>query len=146
MQMALGHLKRKHNIDKSNLTPDVLVEIAKRARNGRQVVKFCDTIIKYMKKENLNKLTKENVQGCFEVLDVDKYGLTRIDRIMLSQLCKLNTFAGLDTLEAIMPCSKQQIKDQIEPFLLTRGFIMRTSSGRMITPKGRQAIKETLND
>jgi len=142
MKMALGYLKRKHNIDKADLSPEILIEIAKRARHGRQVVQFCDTIIKYMKKEKLPKLTIESVEKCFNILDVDRNGLSRIDRIMLGHLSTLQSCAGLDTLEAIMPCSKQQIKDQIEPFLLKRGFISRTSSGRMITAKGRTAIKE----
>lgn len=142
MKMALNYLQKKHNIPKDDISPDVLVEIAKRSRHGRNVVYFCDNIIKYMQKEKVARLTKDTVEQCFDVLDIDKYGLKRIDRIMLQHLLKQNTFTGLDTLEAIMPATKQQIKDQIEPFLMQRGFIVRTSSGRMITPKGRQAIKE----
>ena len=81
-----------------------------------------------------------HIEECFVLLGVDKNGLTRLDRVMLGKLRDMNTFVGLDTLDAVMPTSKKQIKDNIEPYLLQNGFIIRTTSGRMITPKGRLAL------
>lgn len=139
--MALRYLQKEHGVNKADLTVDVLMEIATRARNGRQVVKFCDTMMRFKRKHKLGKLTRESVENTFKVLDVDKYGLTKIDRLMLTHLLKMNGTVGLDTLDAVMPCTKARIKDQIEPYLLSKGFIVRTSAGRMITTKGRQALK-----
>lgn len=139
LEMAVQYLEREHKITRADLEAKALVEIAKRARSGRQVAKFCDIIVRYLKKHEV-KLTLESVEKCFRVLDVDKNGLTRLDRLMLEQLQSMKGCVGLDTLDAILPASKNQIKDQIEPFLLQRGFMIRTSGGRTITPKGRQAI------
>jgi holliday junction DNA helicase RuvB len=141
LEMAIKYMDRRHKVSGDRLDTKCMVEVAKRARSGRQVARFCDTIVRYMKKHNIQKLDEEAVKECFEVLGVDKNGLTRIDRIMLSHLSKLNTHVGLDTLDAIMPVSKKEIKDCIEPYLLKKNFIVRTSSGRMITTKGQMALK-----
>lgn len=141
LEMAIKYLKRKHDFKSEQIDPKCIIEVAKRARNGRQVARFCDTIVRYMKKHALEKLDAVTVDECFKVLGVDHNGLTRLDRTMLTKMSKMNAFVGLDTLDAILPTSKKEIKEYIEPFLLQRGFIIRTSSGRMITEKGKLAIK-----
>lgn len=142
LQMAIGYMIKYHKMPKDSLDSRAITQIAIRARSGRQVVRFCDTVVRYMKKNGLSKLDEKAVEECFNILGVDQNGLTRIDRLMLNQLSKMSGNVGLDTLEAIMPVSKKEIKDNIEPFLLRKNFIVRTSSGRMITQKGRLAIKE----
>ncbi len=143
LEMAIKYLIRRHDFKKENIDIKCIIEVAKRARDGRQVARFCDTIVRYMRKNNLTQLNQTTMDECFEVLGVDKNGLTRLDRIMLRKLLQMNTFVGLDTLDAVMPTSKKQIKEYIEPYLLQKGFIIRTSSGRMITPKGRSALIKT---
>lgn len=141
LEMAIKYMVRVHKVDKATLPVSAMVDIAKRSRNGRQVARFCDTIMRYKKAHGLDKITDEVVQKCFGIVGVDKHGLTRLDHIMLRQLAQMNTFVGLDTLDAVMPADKKQIREYIEPYLLKKGFIIRTSSGRMITPQGRTAIK-----
>lgn len=142
LQMAIKYMIRRHDFKKEDIDTKCIVEVAKRARNGRQVARFCDTIVRYMRKHSIKKLDEKSLEECFEVLGVDKNGLTRLDRIMLDKMSKVNGFVGLDTLEAILPTTKKQIKEYIEPYLMKKGFIIRTSSGRMITPKGKLALKK----
>jgi len=142
LEMAIKYMLRAHKLDKSSLDAQCMIEIAKRARDGRGVSKFCDTIVRYMRMNNISKLDTTMLSKCFEILGVDKNGLTRIDRIMLKQLAKMNTCVGLDTLDAILPINKKQIKECIEPHLLKEGYIVRTSAGRMITSKGLIALKQ----
>ncbi len=146
LEMAIKYLVRQHDFKKADIDIKPVMEIAKRARNGRQVVRFCDTMTRYMKKWKQPILTEEVAKKCFKVLGVDANGLTRLDHIMLGKLSEMNTCVGLDTLDAVMPASKKQIKDSIEPYLLGRGFIVRTSAGRMITSKGRKALLGGTND
>lgn len=145
LEMAIKYMVRKHNMKKEELTPKAMVEIAKRARNGRQVARFCDMIVRYMKKHNINTLDTSTISECFKILGVDKNGLTRIDKIMLNQLAQMNMCVGLDTLEAVLPTTKKQIKEYIEPYLLKKGYIIRTSAGRMITSNGIKVVKESLS-
>jgi len=140
LEMAIKYLIRQHGFKKEDIEVAPIMEVAKRARNGRQVSRFCDTMVRYMKKHKMTKLSKDAAAACFEVMGVDKNGLTRLDIIMLTKLSQMNTCVGLDTLDAVLPTSKKQIKESMEPYLLERGFIVRTSAGRMITSKGRKAI------
>jgi Holliday junction DNA helicase RuvB len=140
--MAIKYMERKHKLTKDLLDTTCMIEVAKRARNGRQVARFCDTIVRYMRKNNMTKLDTSMVEKCFAVLGVDENGLTRIDKIMLKELAKMNTCVGLDTLDAVLPANKKQIKEYIEPYLLKQGYIVRTSAGRMITSKGMVAISD----
>ena len=146
LDMAIKYMARRHDLSGDNLDAKCMVEVAKRARNGRQVVRFCDTIVRYMRKYNETKLNNDIMTKCFDVIGVDKYGLTRLDRIMLGHMARLNTAVGLDTLDAIMPVSKKEIKERIEPYLLRKSFIQRTSAGRMITTKGRKVLIGDEND
>jgi len=141
LEMAVKYMERRHKVSGAKLDAKCMIQVAQRARNGRQVARFCDTIVRYMNKNKINKLDDKAIQECFDVLGVDKNGLTRVDRIMLGHLQKMNTHVGLDTLDAVMPVTKKEIKDCIEPYLLKKNFIIRTSSGRMITTKGRLALK-----
>jgi len=141
VEMAVKYLKRKYKMGPKQLQAAAIVDIANRARSGRQLTKFCDNLILYMKYGGINRLSTNVVRECFEILGVDGNGLTRVDRKMLSYMTKVNTFVGLDTLEALMDMSKKEIKENIEPFLLRRGFIVRKSSGRIITPVGRRAVE-----
>lgn len=146
LEIAIKYMQRKHKLQKSQVSANAMVEVAKRARSGRQVARFCDTIVRYMDKHKVSNLSASDIQKCFAILGVDKHGLTRIDRLMLSHLYKMKTCVGLDTLDAIMPVAKKEIKDYIEPYLLQKGFIIRTSSGRMITSKGRVALTGATNE
>lgn len=140
LEMAVKYMKRRHKLDGSNMEAKALVEVARRARSGRQVARFCDMIVRYMKMNNIDRLTVDVMHKCFEILGVDENGLTRIDKMMLSQLAQMNTCVGLDTLDAVLPSTKKQIKEYIEPYLLKKGFIVRTSAGRMITTAGMAVV------
>lgn len=141
LEMAVKYLKRVHGLAPGDLESKAVIDIANRARSGRQLSKFCDNIILYMKQKGIIKLDTGIVEACFNILGVDKNGLTRVDRKMLTYMTKVNTFVGLDTLEALMNMTKKDIKENVEPYLLRRGFIVRKSSGRIITPKGRRAVE-----
>lgn len=140
LEMTVKYFKRVHEMTLGPQDKDALVSIARRARNGRDVRKFCDNIVRQMKRSGKTKLDLKEVKACFNILGIDSNGLTGVDRQLLRHLSEYNSCVGLDTLEAIMQISKKEIKDNIEPFLLQREFMTRSPSGRLITPKGKKAI------
>jgi Holliday junction DNA helicase RuvB len=70
-----------------------------------------------------------------ELLDVDKLGLDRLDREILSALCEKfgGGPAGLSTLAVAVGEEQDTIEDVYEPYLLQQGLIMRTPRGRVAT-------------
>ena len=69
------------------------------------------------------------------MLEVDELGLDQVDRNVLGTIIeKFNGGpVGLDTIAAATGEEATTIEDVYEPFLLQRGFIMRTPRGRVAT-------------
>lgn len=107
---------------RSRGTPRLANRLLKRVRDFAQV-KY-DGII-----------TEEVAKFALDLLDVDKYGLDHIDRLLLTTM--LEKFqggpVGLDTLAAAIGEDAGTIEDVYEPFLIKNGFINRTPRGRVIT-------------
>ena len=74
--------------------------------------------------------------AALDAMGVDQEGLDRLDREILSMICE--RFAGgpvgLSTLAVAVHEEQDTIEDVYEPYLLQRGFIMRTPRGRCATP------------
>jgi holliday junction DNA helicase RuvB len=71
-----------------------------------------------------------------ELLDVDRAGLDRLDREILSAICSKfgGGPVGLSTLAVAVSEEQDTIEDVYEPYLLQQGLIMRTARGRVATP------------
>ena len=71
-----------------------------------------------------------------DLLEVDEEGLDRLDREMLAR--DLRQFGGgpvgLSTLAVAVDEEPDTIEDVYEPYLLQRGFLLRTPRGRCATP------------
>lgn len=71
------------------------------------------------------------------MLDVDDRGLDSLDRRLLWAVT--DTFqggpVGVDNLAAAIGEERGTIEDVVEPFLIQKGYLMRTPRGRMATPR-----------
>lgn len=71
-----------------------------------------------------------------DLLEVDQYGLDKIDRRILKTL--IVNFkggpVGLETLAAAIGEDSGTLEDVYEPYLLQNGFLNRTPRGRMASP------------
>jgi len=83
-----------------------------------------------------------------KLLGVDKEGLEQVDRLILKTL--LNNFGGgpigLSTLAASISEDEVTLADVYEPFLMKRGFIKRTSRGRVLTSNGLKYLESMDNE
>lgn len=115
---------------------DGLYEIAKRARGTprianrllRQVRDFAQVMAD-------NTITLEVAKEALARLEVDEIGLDKLDHQVLDSI--IGKFdggpVGLNTLAASINEETETIEDVYEPYLLQRGFLERTSRGRMAT-------------
>ena len=107
---------------RSRGTPRLANRILKRVRDFAQV-KY-DGII-----------TEEVARTALDLMDVDKLGLDRIDRNILTTM--IQKFSGgpvgLDTLAAAIGEDAGTIEDVYEPYLIKNGLINRTPRGRVVT-------------
>ena len=72
--------------------------------------------------------------------EVDSLGLDRQDRKYLDTLIRicLGGPTGIETIAATMNTVTDTLADEVEPFLLRRGLVLRTAQGRRATPKAYQ--------
>ena len=82
--------------------------------------------------------------ACFalNLLEVDQYGLDKIDRRILETL--IVNFkggpVGLETLAAAIGEDSGTLEDVYEPYLLQNGFLNRTPMGRMASARAYEHI------
>ncbi len=80
--------------------------------------------------------TQPVAEAALAVFDVDKRGLDRLDRAVLTAL--VSSFGGgpvgLSTLAVAVGEEAETVEEVVEPYLLRAGLLARTSRGRVATP------------
>ncbi len=108
---------------RSRGTPRIANRLLKRVRDVAQVLG--DGII-----------TKAIADQALQRLDIDRLGLDRIDRRILSTI--IEKFdggpVGVDTIAASVSEERESIEDVYEPYLMQLGLLARTNRGRIVTP------------
>lgn len=108
---------------RSRGTPRLANRLLKRVRDFAQV--------KYD-----GRITGEVADYALNLLDVDKDGLDRNDRLILQTI--ISKFGGgpvgIETLAASIGEDSGTLEDVYEPYLIQNGFINRTPRGRVATP------------
>ncbi|MFB3117385.1 MAG: Holliday junction DNA helicase RuvB C-terminal domain-containing protein, partial [Myxococcota bacterium] len=83
-----------------------------------------------------------------ERLDVDDSGFDGLDRLLVRTL--LEKFdggpVGIETLAAAVGEDSGTLEDVVEPYLIHRGFLSRTSRGRVATRLARDYFEIPLPD
>jgi Holliday junction DNA helicase RuvB len=74
------------------------------------------------------------------MLGIDASGLTELDRRILRCLAQHGRPVGLKTLAVTIGEDEITIEDLYEPFLIQSGFVIKTASGRLLTPVGYQHL------
>lgn len=113
------------------VSDDDLLEIAKRSKgtprilNGRlQWYKNC---ISFYKSRTMT------VDEIFTNQGIDQHGMDAYDRLYLDALKKSRgTPLGLKSLSSITGIAVETIENSIEPYLVRKGFVIRTQKGRVI--------------
>ena len=105
------------------------------AAASRQTPRIANNLTKKIADYSLvhGDMTEKRLRDAFDVIGINEEGLTLSD---LKYLNLLKTAApkpvGLNTLAAWLGESEDTIQDKIEPFLIQKGYILRTSSGRIL--------------
>lgn len=83
-----------------------------------------------------------------EMLEIDEVGLEPQDRRLLMTI--IEKFhggpVGINTLSAALSEDKGVIEDIYEPFLMTLGFLQRSSAGRVVLPAAYKHLKISRGD
>lgn len=116
-------------------TPRIANRLLKRARDFAQV-------------RGQGRLTGAVAAEALKMLEVDERGFDALDRRLLWAVT--DTFqggpVGLDSLAAAIGEERGTLEDVVEPFLIQKGYLIRTPRGRMATPRAYQLFGLTVPD
>ena len=114
---------------RSRGTPRIANRLLKRVRDYAQIMG--DGII-----------TKDITDKALTMLDVDHEGLDYIDQKILRTMIEVYNGGpvGLGTLSVNIAEERDTVEDMYEPYLIQKGFIMRTRTGRVATAKAYEHL------
>lgn len=134
IKSILTRSSRILNIEMSEEGVDML------ARAARATPRIANRLLKrardYAEIHGKGVIDAETGKKALEMLDIDERGLEPHDRRLLMAI--IEKFGGgpvgLNTLAAALSEEKGVIEDIYEPYLMSLGFIQRTSAGRIVLP------------
>tara|TARA_R110002110_G_scaffold271566_1_gene486937 strand:- start:36538 stop:37575 length:1038 start_codon:yes stop_codon:yes gene_type:complete len=127
---------RSANLLKTPIEPKGAQEIAKRSRGTPRIAnRLLRRVRDYAQVKAQGEITESVAKEALDLLEVDSQGFDILDRKLLR--CAIDLFeggpVGLDSLAAAIGEAKDTIEDVIEPYLIQKGYLIRTPRGRKVT-------------
>ena len=118
-------------------------EVAQRSRGTPRIaIRLLKRIVDFSVVEDSSHIEINTVLKSLEQMRIDNEGLDEMDRKYLR--CISNDYnggpVGVETLSAALLEQRDIIEDVIEPYLMQRGLVQRTSRGRILSKKGQSHI------
>lgn len=122
-------------------------EIAKRSRGTPRVAnRILCRVRDFAQVRADGKISLAVAREALKLLDVDEWGLTDADRLILR--CLAEKFSGgpigIETLAASVSEDIGTIEEVYEPYLMQIGFLKRTPRGRMLTETAYKALNADM--
>ena len=129
---------------KTPITDDAAREVARRSRGTpRRANNHLRWVRDYVTSRADGQIDLPLAQAALEMLGVDVLGLGSGDRKYLETLIRVfgGGPAGLEAIAHTMNQSSDTLCEDIEPFLLRSGFIIRSPRGRVVTAEAYEHLK-----
>lgn len=127
----------------TDIEPDAAFEIGRRSRGTPRIANRLLRRVRDFAQVKHNGVVDISVaMNVLNELEVDSNGLDNIDRLLLETL--IEKFSGkptgLDTLAAAIGEDCSTIEDVYEPFLIQKGFLIKTPRGRIVSKLGYEHL------
>ncbi len=136
-------IRRSAKILNMRLSPEAVTMIARAARFTPRVAnRLLKRVRDYAEVHNQPQVDLAVTSKTFDLLEIDELGLEPADRRLLEIIIrKFNGGpVGINSLAAALNDEAENIEEISEPYLMSLGFLLRTSSGRMVTPAAYQHL------
>ena len=138
-------IERSARIMGLTIEKNASMEIAQRSRGTPRIAnRILRRIRDYAQVKSREIIDRKCVLEAFDILDVDDKGFDSMDRRLLDTI--IEKFSGgpvgIDSLAASLSEDKETLEDVYEPYLIQKGYIHRTTRGRMATPLAYEYLKK----
>lgn len=135
---------RSSSVLGTRITEEAALQIARRSRGTPRIA---NRLLKRVRDYSLVKgedvINSSDADYALKLMEVDSEGFDRIDNKILEAI--IDSFkggpVGIETLSYFIGEELDTIEDVYEPYLLQRGFIVRTPRGRIATEKAYKHLK-----
>ena len=136
-------IRRSARILDLEIVEEASEEIARRARGTPRVAnRILRRVRDVAEVRHDGAVSLEVAREALTLLEVDAYGLERVDRELLAAIA--HKFdggpVGLSTLAVALGEEPDTVEDVYEPYLLQLGLLQRTPRGRVVTRLGREHV------
>ncbi len=131
-------IRRSSRILKIEVNPHGENEIARRSRGTPRIAnRLLRRVRDYAEVKADGQITGEVADQALHMLEVDREGLDTMDKRILQYIlhqCQGGP-VGISSLAVGVGEEAETIEEIYEPYLIQKGFLKRTSSGRVLTPR-----------
>lgn len=131
-------VERTADIFGAEIAPEAAVSLAKRSRGTPRIAnRLLKRVRDVAQIKGSGVIDLAISDQALAMLDVDSEGLDYVDQKILRALIEAYNGGpvGLGTLSVYISEDRDTVEDMYEPYLIQKGFIMRTRTGRLATPK-----------
>ncbi len=126
-----------------DITEEGAFEIARRSRGTPRIAnRLLKRVRDYSEVKSDNLISLKEAREALELLEVDNAGFDKVDNKILEAI--IDNFnggpVGIETLSYFIGEELGTIEDVYEPYLLQKGFIIRTPRGRVATDKAYEHL------
>lgn len=140
----------KHNAAKVGIDIDANA-LSMMAKCSRGTPRIANRLLRRVRDFSIfndrNTICLTDVFETLKMLEIDKVGLDRMDRKILSVI--LDYYGGgpvgIEALSATLSEDRETIEDVYEPYLLKEGYLIRTPRGRECSAKGKKHLADLQN-
>ncbi|WP_397602022.1 Holliday junction branch migration DNA helicase RuvB [Silvanigrella sp.] len=140
-------LLRSATIMNAHIKKDAAYLLSKRCRGTPRIAnQLLKRILDFALVSHKSIIDCEIVNLSLERLGVDSEGLSLMDREFLKIMSDRYQGGpvGLDAISAALNEEKSTLEDVYEPYLVYRGFILRTARGRMLSESGKKHLQNSF--
>jgi Holliday junction DNA helicase RuvB len=139
--LAQAATKQQYGVDR-----EAVKAIVERCRNNPRLANtYLDRCHDLQVVANVDVINIGVVTGTFDLLRVDDNGLTHEDLRYLKLLGNAGRPVGLTSMETAMGLDAKTLAETVEPFLIQKGLVIVSPSGRMLTDSGEMYLASKDN-
>lgn len=131
-------VERTSEIFEMTITPEAALGLARRSRGTPRIAnRLLKRVRDYAQIMGDGVIDDKIADQALTMLDVDHEGLDYVDQKILRTMIEMygGGPVGLGTLSVNIAEERETVEDMYEPYLIQKGFIMRTRTGRVATAK-----------
>lgn len=131
------------------ITEEGASEIARRSRGTPRIAnRLLKRVRDYSQVKSDSIITLKEAKAALNLLEVDDAGFDRVDNKILEAI--IDNFnggpVGIETLSYFVSEEQGTIEDVYEPYLLQKGYIVRTPRGRIATEKAYKHLGRSMKN